>query len=147
MFGKVYEREGTRLTPVGDEAATQVYCRQGDWVEYTALHPYVGRGYATKELQKQLEELFPLKRRREEREKNEEEKREVQEQRDEVLRAAKRYTFRDVSKPLLNPPWVGRSNEIDTILNWVKDHEEGCGLVLGLHGMGKRRWRPTWALK
>jgi hypothetical protein len=133
VVGKVYERKGTDLTPVTDEAATQVYCRQGPWVEYTALHRYVGRGYATKELQEQFEQLFPLKRWREEREKKEEEKK----QQDEVSRAAKRYSFRDIIKPLLDAPFFGRENEITTILNWIEAHAEGCGLVLGLPGMGK----------
>ena len=63
----------------------------------------------------------------------------AQEERDDLQRSVQRYRFRDVIEPLLETKIVGRAKEISSIASWLEAHSQGCGLVLGLPGMGKRR--------
>ncbi len=57
--------------------------------------------------------------------------------RGEVVAETRRFGFRDIVKPLLDGPFVGRNLQMAQLLDWLDVNAEGVGVVFGRPGMGK----------
>jgi hypothetical protein len=132
-YGPVLRNREGRPEPVTREAVAQVYARDEERVQYTALHPSEGQSEGTREMQEAFDRLFPLRAWQGARDAAEKADR----ARDDDKKAAREFGFRDVVEAASRAPFVGRDDHLAAALAWLEGRPSGAGLVLGPPGMGK----------
>jgi hypothetical protein len=136
FFSPVYSEE-VQSAPITKYEVTHAYARSGRLNEYEVMHPSIITGYATQNVQERFERFFPVKTWQLEAEEQERKNLDADHEKKLLTESLRPYAFRDIKKSSTNEPFVGRDRQIDLIFKWSEESTDGCGLVLGLPGMGK----------
>jgi hypothetical protein len=123
------------------EDVLQVYARREDHrLQYTALHDSCGSSDGGQLLQQQFEALFPTRDWQEEDRRSEDARIEDALKKGatkEAIEDAKQFRFRDIVTALEKELFIGRKDQIEELLKWLKQCQGGVGVVHGAPGMGK----------